>query len=255
MIINTGQRTDIPAFYSEWFVNRLKAGFVLVRNPYDSRSVTRYRLTPDVVDLIGFCTKSPAPMLPHMDLLRPFGQYWFVTVTPYGKEIEPHVPNKLQVLDSFRRLSDIVGTDSMGWRYDPVFISDRYPVDRHVKAFEYMAKTLSGYTQTAVISFIDLYEKTRRNFPEARAVTQEQRLTLGKAYEGKKVRLYFEGVYMNSKVYVRRSPRRGRSAPVIWAGTSGRITPAAICAGTATRITTRTPYAGTWRRTILHRPC
>ncbi len=182
MIINTGQRTDIPAFYSEWFVNRLKAGFVLVRNPYDPRSVTRYRLTPDVVDLIGFCTKNPAPMLPHMDLLRPFGQYWFVTVTPYGKEIEPHVPNKLQVLDSFRRLSDIVGTDSMGWRYDPVFISDRYPVDRHIKAFEYMAKTLSGYTQTAVISFIDLYEKTRRNFPEARAVTQEQRLTLGKAF-------------------------------------------------------------------------
>ncbi len=182
MIINTGQRTDIPAFYSEWFVNRLKAGFVLVRNPYDPRSVTRYLLTPDVVDLIGFCTKNPAPMLPHMDLLRPFGQYWFVTVTPYGKEIEPHVPNKLQVLDSFRRLSDIVGTDSMGWRYDPVFISDRYPVDRHIKAFEYMAKTLSGYTHTAVISFIDLYEKTWRNFPAVQAVTQEQRLILGKAF-------------------------------------------------------------------------
>lgn len=63
MIINTGQRTDIPAFYSEWFVNRLKAGFVLVRNPYNPKSVTRYRLTPDVVDLIGFCTKNPAPIL------------------------------------------------------------------------------------------------------------------------------------------------------------------------------------------------
>ena len=111
MIINTGQRTDIPAFYAEWFTNRLKAGFVLVRNPYNPLSVTRYRLSPDVVDLIGFCTKNPAPMLPHMDLLRPYGQYWFVTITPYGKEIEPGVPDKRDVLESFRRLSGIVSPD------------------------------------------------------------------------------------------------------------------------------------------------
>ena len=180
MIINTGQRTDIPAFYSSWFVNRLKAGFVLVRNPYNPHSVTRYRLSPDVVDLIGFCTKNPSPMLRHMNLLQPYGQYWFVTITPYGKEIEPCVPDKWNVLESFRRLSDMVGPDSMGWRYDPIFISEKYPVERHIKAFEYMAKTLSGYTRTAVISFIDLYEKTKRNFPDARQVTAEQRLLLGK---------------------------------------------------------------------------
>ena len=182
MIINTGMRTDIPAFYSDWFVNRLKAGFVLVRNPYNPRSVTRYGLSPDVVDLIGFCTKNPAPMLPHMDLLRPYGQYWFVTVTPYGREIEPRVPDKRNVLESFRRLSCIVGVDSIGWRYDPVFISEEYPVERHIKAFEYMAKALSGYTRTAVISFIDLYGKTKRNFPEVKRVTAEQRLLLGKTF-------------------------------------------------------------------------
>ena len=182
MIINTGQRTDIPAFYADWFVNRLKAGFVLVRNPYNPRSVTRYRLSPEVVDLIGFCTKNPAPMLPHMDLLRPYGQFWYVTITPYGKEIEPGVPDKREVLDRFRRLSDIVGPDRMGWRYDPVFISGDYPAERHIRAFEYMAQTLSGYTRTAVISFVDLYEKTKRNFPEVRPVTAEQRLQLGKAF-------------------------------------------------------------------------
>ena len=182
MIINTGQRTDIPAFYADWFVNRLKAGFVLVRNPYNPRSVTRYRLSPEVVDLIGFCTKNPAPMLPHMDLLRLYGQFWYVTITPYGKEIEPGVPDKREVLDSFRRLSDTVGPDRMGWRYDPVFISGDYPAERHIKAFEYMARTLSGYTRTAVISFVDLYEKTKRNFPEVRPVTAEQRLLLGKAF-------------------------------------------------------------------------
>ena len=91
MILQTGFRTDIPGFYSTWFANRLRAGFVLVRNPYNPQSVTRYAINPDVVDLIGFCTKNPAPMLPRMELLRPYGQYWFVTITPYGPEIEPHV--------------------------------------------------------------------------------------------------------------------------------------------------------------------
>ena len=121
-------------------------------------------------------------MLPHMDLLRPYGQFWYVTITPYGKEIEPGVPDKREVLDSFRRLSDTVGPDRMGWRYDPVFISGEYPAERHIRAFEYMAQTLSGYTRTAVISFVDLYEKTKRNFPEVRPVTAEQRLQLGKAF-------------------------------------------------------------------------
>ena len=181
MIINTGQRTDIPAFYAPWFANRLREGFVMVRNPYNPKSVTRYRLSPDVVDLIGFCTKNPAPMFPYMDLLEPFGQYWFVTVTPYGKEIEPGVPEKKEVLESFRQLSSVVGADRTGWRYDPIFISETYPVDWHIRAFERMAEMLAGYTHTAVISFIDLYDKTRRNFPEARTVSREERLMLGQA--------------------------------------------------------------------------
>lgn len=99
MIIHTGNRTDIPAFYSQWFVNRLKAGFVLVRNPYNPQSVTKFILAPDVVDLIAFCTKNPAPMLPRMDVLKDFGQYWFVTITPYGKDIEPNVPEKRHVIE------------------------------------------------------------------------------------------------------------------------------------------------------------
>lgn len=77
MIINTGQRTDIPAFYAEWFANRIKEGFVCVRNPYNPAQVSRYRLDPSVVDVIGFCTKNPAPMFPYMDLLKDFGQYCY----------------------------------------------------------------------------------------------------------------------------------------------------------------------------------
>ena len=90
MILQTGFRTDIPSFYSAWFANRLRAGFVLVRNPYDPRSVTRYAINPDVVDLIGFCTEKSCTDAPRMSCCAPIGQYWFVTITPYGPRYEPH---------------------------------------------------------------------------------------------------------------------------------------------------------------------
>ncbi len=182
MIINTGQRTDIPAFYAEWFANRLKEGFVCVRNPYNQNQVSRYRLDPAVVDVIGFCTKNPAPMFPYMELLKDYGQYWFVTITPYGRDIEPNVPDKHQLIEDFKTLSTIVGINSIGWRFDPVFISDRYGEEYHIRAFEQIAAALEGYTETAVISFIDLYPKVRRNFPEVQEVTKEQRLRLGKEF-------------------------------------------------------------------------
>ena len=84
-------------------------------------------------------------------------------------------------MEDFKRLSDMIGVNSIGWRYDPIFLSDRYTMDYHLRAFETMAGALDGYTSTVVISFIDLYPKVRRNFPEAREVPKEQRLTLGKA--------------------------------------------------------------------------
>ena len=180
MIINTGQRTDIPAFYAEWFKNRLEAGFVCVRNPYNPNQVSRYRLDPSVVDVIGFCTKNPAPMFPYMELLKEYGQYWFVTITPYGRDIEPNVPDKHRLLSDFRRLSDTVGVRSVGWRYDPIFLSDRYSKGYHLRAFSEIAAALDGYTKTVVISFIDLYPKVRRNFPEAREVAKEDRIALGR---------------------------------------------------------------------------
>ena len=180
MIINTGQRTDIPAVYADWFANRLREGFVCVRNPYYPEQVSRYRLDPSIVDCIGFCTKNPAPMFKYMDLLKNFGQYWFVTITPYGRDIEPNVKDKHELLEDFKKLSETVGVNSVGWRYDPIFITDKYSIEYHLRAFEKMATELEGCTETAVISFIDLYAKVKRNFPEAREVTREQRLFLGK---------------------------------------------------------------------------
>ena len=182
MILQTGMRTDIPAFYTRWFLNRIKEGYVLVRNPYNPSAVTKYRIDPAVVDLIAFCTKNPAPMLEHMDVLKPYGQYWFVTITPYGKEIEPNVPDKAKVIEDFKTLSKAVGVNSVGWRYDPIFITEKYSLDFHLQTFEKMAKELAGYTHTCVISFIDLYKKVSRNFPQAREVTKAERIEIGKTF-------------------------------------------------------------------------
>jgi hypothetical protein len=182
MILQTGNRTDLPAFYSTWLANRIREGYVMVRNPFNPVSVTRYRIDPSVVDLIVFCTKNPAPMLEHMDLLRPFSQYWFVTITPYGKDIEPHVPDKDLVIESFCRLCGHVGPDCMCWRYDPVFIDSSWTVQRHVEAFSAMCRKLEGYTHTCVISYIDLYEKVLRNFPEVRSVPFDIQMELTKTF-------------------------------------------------------------------------
>ena len=182
MIIQTGMRTDIPAFYSKWFLNRIKEGYVCVRNPYNPKQVTKYSLSPEVVDLIAFCTKNPLPMLPFLDELKPYGQYWFVTITPYGKDIEPNVPDKETVMEGFKELSDVVGVDSVGWRYDPIFIDKKHSVEWHISEFEKMAEILAGYTKTCVISFIDIYKKVERNFPEAKLVRAKDRAMIGKAF-------------------------------------------------------------------------
>lgn len=175
-------RTDIPAFYGRWLRNRVREGYVLVRNPYNLQQVTRYELTPNLVDILAFCSKNPAPLLPYLHEFDAFHPFWFVTITPYGPEIEPNVPPREIVMETFKRVSEHVGKESISWRYDPIFISETYTVERHIEIFSQMAETLRGFTDQCVISFIDLYEKTKRNFPQARRVQQEERAAIGSAF-------------------------------------------------------------------------
>lgn len=202
MILQTGMRTDIPAFYSEWFMNRVKEGYVLVRNPYRNEQVTKFEINPQVVDLIAFCTKNPMPMLSHLDELKEYGQYWFVTITSYGRDLEPNVPDKYAVINAFKELADKVGIDSMGWRYDPVIISEKYSVDYHIRAFEKIAEQLSGYTNTCIISFVDIYEKVKRNAPNIRAVTFHEQIELSKAFVviGRKYNITIKGCHESSEL-------------------------------------------------------
>ncbi len=184
MIINTGQRTDIPAFYSKWFMNRIREGFVLVRNPYYPNLVTKFRLDPDVVDVIGFCTKNPRPMFPYLDELKPFGQFWYVSITGFGKDLEPNVPSIDQAIEDFKYLSNKVGKHAIGWRYTPIIVNSVYTVEHHIKTFERIASALDGYTSLAVFGFVDLYDKLKRNHPEIQDCTDEDKIRLATSLLG-----------------------------------------------------------------------
>lgn len=164
MIISASRRTDIPTYYSEWFLNRIKAGYALVRNPMNPHQVSRISLSPDVVDGIVFFTKNPIPMLGKLDALKEYMYVFQFTLTPYGRDMETHVPSKAeQIIPAFQRLSDLIGPDRVIWRYDPILLNGLYTVDYHIRYFEGIAQKLHSYTRQCTISFVDLYQKTRRN--------------------------------------------------------------------------------------------
>ena len=183
MIINTGQRTDIPAFYSKWFMNRIREGYVLVRNPYYPSIVTKFLLNPEVVDVIGFCTKNPRPMFQYLDELKDYGQFWYISITGFDKDLEPNVPPIDQVIEDFKYLSNKVGKNAIGWRYTPIIVNEKYTKEYHIKTFEYIAKELEGYTGLAAFGFLDLYPKLEKNHPEIKDTDDETKIEITKAFK------------------------------------------------------------------------
>ena len=164
MILSVSRRTDIPAFYSDWFFNRLQAGFVDVRNPMNIHQISRISLRPAVVDGIVFWTKNPLPMLDRLDELKEYTYYFQFTITAYGNDVEKNLPSKKEVIiPAFQKLSKMLGSERVIWRYDPIFLSEKYSMECHKKTFEYIARRLQGYTKKCVISFLDLYRNTRNN--------------------------------------------------------------------------------------------
>lgn len=120
--------------------------------------------------------------LKYLDELDKYKQYWFVTITPYGKDIEPNVPDKEKVIESFKKLSNHIGANAIGWRYDPIFIGSGFNVEKHVECFEKMTKELKGYTHDCTISFLDLYEKVKRNAPDIKPPTKDEQIEMAKAF-------------------------------------------------------------------------
>lgn len=163
MILNASGRTDIVAFYMPWFMNRYKEGFVDVRNPFNQKLVNRIYF--EDVDLILFCTKNPIPLLKHIKKINK-KILLHVTLTSYKSDIEPNVPTKGKIIETIKKLSEIIGKDNIYIRYDPIFISDKYNLSYHINSFDKLCSYLKGYVNKIIVSFIDDYKNVRKNLKE-----------------------------------------------------------------------------------------
>ena len=178
MILNVSGRTDIVAFYTPWFMNRYHEGYLDVRNPFNSKLVSRINFSN--VDLILFCTKNPLPIIDRIkEIDKPI--IFHVTLTPYKKDIEPYVIDKRLVIEGIKRLSGILGSDNVVVRYDPIFLSDSYTLEYHIRAFDKMCRVLKGYVKKIVVSFLDDYKNVRYNmrYLRLRAFTEEDYKQIG----------------------------------------------------------------------------
>jgi len=166
MIISASRRTDIPAFYSQWFINRIKAGYCAVPNPFNYKAISRISLSPEDVEIIVFWTRNPKPLFKSLNLLNQAGfKYYFnYTLMDNPKLFDPTLTNLSHKLDAFKKLSDKIGPGKVVWRYDPIILSNIIPTKMHIKAYEKIAQSLRGYTYHSIISFVDLYKKVKNRF-------------------------------------------------------------------------------------------
>lgn len=181
MILNVSGRTDIVAFYSKWFLNRLKEGYVDVRNPFNPNLVSRINF--EDIDLILFCTKNPIPIIDKLDdIIKPY--IFHVTITPYKKDIEPNLPSKSDIIEAVKKISTTIGIENVYIRYDPIFISKKYNLEYHIKAFKKLCSLLKGYVKTIIVSFIDNYQNVRKNLPylKYRSFTEEDYKLIGENF-------------------------------------------------------------------------
>lgn len=178
MILSASRRTDIPAFYSDWFMNRIKEGYVLVRNPMNHNQISKIILSPDIIDCIVFWTKDPKNMLHHLPKLDEMGyQYYFqFTLTPYEKNIERNLRVKEDIEETFLQLSNRIGSNRVVWRYDPIILNDQLTLSYHKEQFERLCDKFHQFTNSITISFVDLYSKVKSQL--IREITSEEMVEL-----------------------------------------------------------------------------
>ena len=193
MIINVGGRTDIVNYYTPWLLNRLEEGYAYSRNPFARENVYKLSLKSEDVDCLLFCSKNYQPILKHIgDIDEKYNILCNYTITAYGKDIEPKVPSINQSIKTLKRLSDIVGSNKILWRYDPILLTEKYTVEKHLETFEYMAEKISPLVYRCIFSFVDMYKKVEENMPEIIPFTDEDKVKLLKGIGeiSKKYNLY-----------------------------------------------------------------
>ena len=168
MIISASRRTDIPAFYSEWFMNRIRAGYCAVPNPFNRKQVSFVSLKPEDVEAIVFWTRNPKPLMPYLKELDKSGhRYYFqYTVMDNPREIDPKTPPLSKTLNTFRDLADRIGPEKVIWRYDPVIFSTITGAVFHHHKYSIISEALHGYTLRSVISIVDIYRKISKRIRE-----------------------------------------------------------------------------------------
>ncbi len=168
MIISASRRTDIPALYSKWFINRIRAGWCIVPNPMNSHQATRVPLSPKDVDVIVFWSKNPSPLIPYLEELdkQKYRYYFQFTVNDYPPALEPNIPSLENRIETFLELSRRVTPSRVIWRYDPIIISNFTSVESHIEKFSRIATELKGATQRVMVSIVDLYKKTDKRLKQ-----------------------------------------------------------------------------------------
>jgi hypothetical protein len=188
MIISASRRSDLPAFYGAWFIQRLKEGSVCIVNPRNPRQISAINLNPDNIKGIVFWTKNPKNFIDSLDIVNALGyadRYYFqFTITPYGADIEKFLGDKRQIIETFKLLADKIGSKRVILRYDPIFFTSKYNLNFHLKAFERLISLLKGRTQRIVISFLDIYKKVIRNMSgiDYRETSLKEMELLGKTF-------------------------------------------------------------------------
>lgn len=169
MIISASYRTDIPAFYGEWFLNRFRAGYCRTVNPYNPRQHSKVMLGRPHVDGFVFWTKNARPFLPVLEEVRGAGFPFAIqyTINGYPRSLESRVIDPEESVRCLRELAARFGPRSLVWRYDTIVFSTETPRSFHIENFHRMAEQLTGSVDEVVISFMQLYKKTQRNLDSA----------------------------------------------------------------------------------------
>lgn len=194
MILSVSRRTDIPGFYPEWFINRLREEYVMARNPMNYHQISKILLTPKLVDCIVFWTKNPRPLFLYLDEIREKYHFYFqYTLNAYGRDIEANLPPLEDRIKTLQELSKKIGKEKIIWRYDPILLSAKYSIKWHIEKFDMLAKDLSPYVETCVFSFLDMYAKIKKNLAAAKArectIDEMNQLAVAFSIIGKKHKL------------------------------------------------------------------
>lgn len=183
MILSIGARTDIVNHYGEWLMNRFRAGEVYTRNPLFPNKVTRYELSPEKIDALLFESKNYAPFLDRLSELE--SRYRLLcqfTVTCYGRDIEPNIPDLAERVRILLETEKIVGKRRLVWRYAPVLLTREYPVERHIETFERLCAALAGHVDRCIFAFVEMHVRLQSNLPGLIPLTEEDKQKLARAF-------------------------------------------------------------------------